>query len=87
VTLVKGAYAAGFNPALLSDLTNTAISRSVPFGGSVAGADTASQAAFLLARTILFGLLSVFFFLVAILFARRRKKDDERVHSTPYWML
>ena len=71
---VPSAEAAGFNPALL-----------VGLDGALQGGPAAGTAS-LMTRTLLFGLLSFFCLLVAILFARRRK-DNEKVHSTPYWML
>lgn len=84
---VKGVSAAGLNPSLLSGISDARIDRSTPFGGAVAGTDSASQAAYLMIRTALFGLMSLFCFLIAILFARRRRGDNEKVHNTPYWML
>ena len=80
---VKSASAAGLNADLLanlvadpqSPLTQTLTNR-VPL--------PASQ---LMARTIMFGLLSLLFFFFAFLIARRRRRTEASVAQTPYWFL
>ena len=76
---VKSASAAGLNADLLASLVadpQSPLTNTLPMSSSQ-----------LMARTIMFGLLSLLFFFFAFLIARRRRRTETSVAQTPYWTL